>query len=64
LYEEPFVIFWVELTFGINLILMLDYRLSFDIDVKNGEGMEILIISRKDVPAWKKNNNSNIKAYL
>ena len=63
MYEEPFVIFWVELTFGINLILMLDYRLSFDIDVKNGEGMEILIISRKDVPAWKKNNNSGIKVY-
>jgi hypothetical protein len=49
--------------FGVNLILMLDYRLSFDIDVKNGEGIEILIISRKDVPAWKKNNNSGIKVY-
>jgi hypothetical protein len=50
--------------FGVNLILMLDYRLSFDIDVKNGEGIEILIISRKDVPAWKKtNNNSDIKVY-
>lgn len=42
---------------------MLDYRLSFDIDVKNSKGIEILIISRKDVPAWKKNNNSNIKVY-
>jgi hypothetical protein len=49
--------------FGVNLILMLDYRLSFDIDVKNREGIEILIISRKDVPAWKKNNNSDIKVY-
>jgi hypothetical protein len=49
--------------FGVNLILMLDYRLSFDIDVKNGEGIEVLIISRKDVPAWKNNNNSYIKAY-
>jgi hypothetical protein len=49
--------------FGVNLILMLDYRLSFDIDVKNGEGIEVLIISRKEVPAWKKNNNSNIKTY-
>src|SRR6266487_981949 len=48
--------------FGVNLILMLDYRLSFDIDVKNGEGIEVLIINRKDVPAWK-NNNSYIKAY-
>jgi hypothetical protein len=49
--------------FGVNLILMLDYRLSFDIDVKNDQGIEILIISRKDVPAWKKNNNSDIKVY-
>ena len=49
--------------FGVNLILMLDYRLSFDINVKNGEGIEILIISRKQVPAWKKNNNSGIKVY-
>ena len=49
--------------FGVNLILMLDYRLSFDIDVKNGEGTEVLIISRKDVPTWKKNANSDIKVY-
>jgi hypothetical protein len=49
--------------FGVNLILMLDYRLSFDIDVKNGEGIEVLIISRKDVPSWKKNTNSDIKVY-
>jgi hypothetical protein len=49
--------------FGVNLILMLDYRLSFDIDVKNGEGIEILIISRKDVLAWKRNNNTDIKVY-
>jgi hypothetical protein len=43
--------------FGVNLIVMLDYRLSFDIDVKNSEGIEVLIISRGDVPAWKKTNN-------
>jgi hypothetical protein len=49
--------------FGVNLILMLDYRLSFDIDVKNGEGIEVLIISRKDVPAWKNNDNSDVKVY-
>jgi hypothetical protein len=48
--------------FGVNLILMLDYRLSFDIDVKNGEGIEVLIISRKQVPAWK-SFNSDIKVY-
>jgi hypothetical protein len=48
--------------FGVNLILMLDYRLSFDIDVKNSQGIEVLIISRKDVPAWK-GSNSDIKVY-
>jgi hypothetical protein len=26
--------------FGVNLILMLDYRLSFDIDVKNSKNSE------------------------
>ena len=40
--------------FGVNLILMLDYRLSFDIDVKNDQGIEVLIISRKEIPLWKK----------
>jgi hypothetical protein len=49
--------------FGVNLILMLDYRLSFDIDVKNGKGIEVLIISRKDVPAWKNNDNSDVEVY-
>ena len=49
--------------FGVNLILMLDYRLSFNIDVKNSEEIEVLIISRRDVPSWKKNNNSDIKVY-
>lgn len=49
--------------FGVNLILMLDYRLSFDIEVKNSERIEILIISRKQVPAWKNNNNTDIKVY-
>jgi hypothetical protein len=49
--------------FGVNLILMLDYSLSFDIDVKDAEGIEVLIISRKDVPTWKKNANSDIKIY-
>jgi hypothetical protein len=50
--------------FGVNLILTLDYRLSFDIDVKNGKGIEVLIISRKDVPTWKKNNNSDILSII
>jgi len=48
--------------FGVNLILMLDYRLSFDIEVKNGEGIEVLITSRKDIPLWK-SFNSDIKVY-
>jgi hypothetical protein len=47
------------LYFGVNLILMLDYRLSFDVEVKNSnKEIEVLIISRKDIPAWKENNNN------
>lgn len=45
------------LYFGVNLILMFDYRLSFDVEVKNSnEKIKVLIISRKDVPAWKTND--------
>jgi len=45
------------LYFGVNLILMFDYRLSFDIEVKNSdEPIQVLIISRKSVPAWKEKN--------
>src|SRR5215467_8422559 len=47
------------LYFGVNLILMLNYRLSFDVEVKNSnKEIQVLIFSRKDVPAWKENNNS------
>jgi hypothetical protein len=47
------------LYFGVNLILMLNYKLSFDVEVKNSnKGIQVLIFSRKDVPAWKENNNS------
>ncbi len=36
---------------------MFDYRLSFDIEVKNSdEPIQVLIISRKSVPAWKEKN--------
>jgi hypothetical protein len=54
------------LYFGVNLILMFDYRLSFDIEViKNSDQgnnrIEVLIINRKDVPAWKKGNNNGNK---
>jgi hypothetical protein len=58
------------LYFGVNLILMLDYRLSFNVEVKSSDysdEIEVLIISRKDVSAWKdkdgtdddNNNNSS-----
>jgi hypothetical protein len=47
------------LYFGVNLILMFNYRLSFDAEVlgnsdEASDKIEILIISRKDVLAWKK----------
>jgi hypothetical protein len=53
------------LYFGVNLILMFDYRLSFDVELKSSDDdsssstsatdkIEVLIISRKDVSAWKK----------
>ena len=46
------------LYFGANLILMFEYRLSFDVKVKNSEEkIQVLIISRKHVPAWKTNAN-------
>ena len=35
--------------FGINLILMFEYRLTFDIDVQtSSKEIEILILGRKD----------------
>lgn len=45
------------LYFGVNLLLMFDYRLSFSIEAMGPDNLhqiELLIISRKDVPAWKK----------
>jgi hypothetical protein len=48
------------LYFGVNLILMFDYRLAFDIEVKNSDKeIEVLILSRKDIPAWKENDDSS-----
>ena len=48
------------LYFGVNLILMLNYRLSFDVEVKNSnKEIQVLIFSRKDIPAWKENNNKS-----
>jgi hypothetical protein len=41
---------------------MFDYRLSFDIEVQSSDGgsdeIEVLIISRKDVSAWKNNDST------
>ena len=58
------------LYFGVNMILMFDYRLSFDIEViKNSDQgsnkIEVLIISRKDIPAWKSSNvnTHNVKLH-
>ena len=57
------------LYFGVNLILMFDYRLSFDVEVKSSgthdDKIEVLIISRKDIPAWKSSNDNthNIKLH-
>lgn len=48
------------LYFGVNLILMFDYRFSFDVVVQNSnDDIQVLIISRKDVPSWKTTNESN-----
>jgi hypothetical protein len=51
--------------FGVNLILMFDYSLAFDIEVQNSDNeIEILILSRKDIPIWKENSDSSkIKIY-
>jgi hypothetical protein len=48
--------------FGVNLILMYDYRLSFNIEVKSSDysdEIEVIIISRKDVSAWKNNDGAD-----
>ncbi|MBD0359511.1 MAG: hypothetical protein ICV56_02210 [Nitrososphaeraceae archaeon] len=54
--------------FGVNLKLMCDYRLSFDIELISSsisDKIEVVIVSRKYVPTWKdsylsdNNNNSN-----
>ena len=42
------------LYFGVNLVLMFDYRLAFDVEVTNSDKeIEVLIMSIKDVPTWK-----------
>lgn len=43
--------------FGVNLILMLEYRLSFDVNVVIGDDIELLIVKRGDFDRWKSNEN-------
>lgn len=59
------------LYFGVNLILMFDYRLSFNIEVKSSDHrdeIDVLIISRRDVSVWKNNdgehNNSSSTQHM
>jgi hypothetical protein len=55
------------LYFGVNLILMLDYRLSYNVEVKSSDTsdrIEVLIISRKDVSAWKDNDGTNANSSI
>jgi len=42
--------------FGVNLILMLEYKLSFDVNVLEGDDIEVLIVTRKDFERWKNND--------
>jgi hypothetical protein len=45
------------LYFGVNLRLMFDYRLAFDVEVKNSDSeIQVLILSRKAIPVWKEND--------
>lgn len=39
--------------FGVNLILMLEYRMSFDVNVLEGDDIEVLITTRKNFERWK-----------
>ena len=55
------------LYFGVNLILMFDYRLSFDVELKSAndsssnssDKIQVIIISRKDVLAWKNSGSKS-----
>ena len=39
---------------------MFDYRLAFDIEVKNSDNeIEVLILSRRDICTWKENDDSS-----
>jgi hypothetical protein len=49
--------------FGVNLILMLEYRLSFDVNVIEGNDLEVLIATRNDFERWKNNENNSTLVY-
>jgi hypothetical protein len=36
---------------------MIEYRLSFDVNVMEGDDIEVMIVTRKDFERWKNNNN-------
>lgn len=58
------------LYFGVNLILMFEYKLSFSVKVRESDfddsnnTIDVLILSRKDVLSWKKGDDSNIDIEL
>ncbi len=43
--------------FGVNLLLMIEYRLSFDVNVIEGDDIEVMILTRNDFERWKNNDN-------
>ena len=46
------------LYFGVNLILMFEYRLAFDVEVQNSDSeIQVLILSRKAIPAFWQNSH-------
>src|SRR5919197_1041469 len=52
------------LYFGVNLILMFDYILAFDVQVMNSDKeIQVLIVSRKDILAWKENDAEYYDSY-
>ena len=53
------------LYFGVNLILMIDYRLAFDIiPAESNYEVEVLIVSRRDVDKWKVSHSPSDIRYI
>jgi hypothetical protein len=57
----------MNLTYLLEILMgmrLTNYRLSFDVEVKNSnKEIQVLIFSRKDVPTWKENKSSQIAPY-